>query len=99
MRVQGRAMGNCPFPENRVDIWDVQVGMEGLIGDIPCGIVIDLSSLDWYRWMTTMLDLEAHPQSSIPYVHTGFSTDIRNEQLLLNLSCIESSWLLSIQKF
>jgi len=31
-------------------------------------LFIDLSSLDWYRWMTAVLDLEAHPQSSIPYV-------------------------------
>ena len=34
-------------------------------------LVIDLRSLDWYRWMTAMLDLVAHPHSSIPYVHTG----------------------------
>jgi len=37
-------------------------------------LVIDLRSLDWYRRMTAMLDLEAYPHSSIPYVHTGFST-------------------------
>ena len=37
-------------------------------------LVIDLRSLDCYRWMTAMLDLVAHPHSSIPYVHTGFST-------------------------
>ena len=36
--------------------------------------VIDLRSLDWYRWMTAMLDLVAHHRSSIPYVHTGFTT-------------------------
>ena len=35
MRVQGRAMGSCPFPENRVDVADVYVGMNGMIGDIP----------------------------------------------------------------
>ena len=38
MRVQGRAMGSCPFPEDRVDMRDVQVRMEGLIGDIPWGL-------------------------------------------------------------
>ena len=38
MRVQVRAIGRCPFPENRVDMRDVEVGMEGLIGDIPWGI-------------------------------------------------------------
>jgi hypothetical protein len=38
VRVQGRAMGSCPFPKKRPDVWDVQVGMEGLIGDIPWGI-------------------------------------------------------------
>ena len=27
-------------------------------------LVIDLSSLDWYRWVTAVLDLEAHPHSS-----------------------------------
>jgi len=37
-------------------------------------MVMDLRSLDWYRWMTAMLDLVAHPHSSIPYVRTGFST-------------------------
>jgi hypothetical protein len=37
-------------------------------------LVIVLRSLDWYRWMTAMLDLVAHPHSSIPYVHIGFST-------------------------
>jgi len=37
-------------------------------------LVIDLSGLVWYRWVTALLDLEAHPQNSIPYVHTGFST-------------------------
>jgi len=37
-------------------------------------LVMDLSNLDWYRWMPAMLDLEAHPQSSIPYVHSGFNT-------------------------
>jgi len=38
VRVQGRAMGSCPFPEDRVDVRDVQVGVKGLIGDIPWGI-------------------------------------------------------------
>jgi hypothetical protein len=38
VRGQGRAMGSCPFPENRVDVRDVYIGMEGLIGDIPLGI-------------------------------------------------------------
>jgi len=37
-------------------------------------LVIDLRSLDLFRWMTFMLDLVAHPHSSIPYVQTGFST-------------------------
>ena len=39
MRVQGRVMSSCPFPEYRADVRDVQVGMDGLIGDIPWGIV------------------------------------------------------------
>ena len=38
MRVQGRVMSSCPFPEYRADVRDVQVGMEGLIGDIPWSI-------------------------------------------------------------
>ena len=38
MRVQGREMGSCPFPENRVDVRNVKVGMKGLIGDIPWDI-------------------------------------------------------------
>ena len=38
MRVQGRAMGSCPFLEYRAGVRDVYVGMEGLIGDIPWSI-------------------------------------------------------------
>ena len=38
MRDQSRVMSSCPFPEYRADVRDVQVGMEGLIGDIPWGI-------------------------------------------------------------
>jgi len=38
VRVRGRAMGSSPFPENRVDMRGVLIGMEGLIGDIPWGI-------------------------------------------------------------
>jgi hypothetical protein len=33
VRVQGRVMSSCPFPEYRADVRDV-----GLIGDIPWGI-------------------------------------------------------------
>jgi hypothetical protein len=33
-----RVMSSCPFPEYRADVRDVKVGMEDLIGDIPCGI-------------------------------------------------------------
>jgi len=38
VRVQGRVMSSSPFPEYRADAWDVQVGMDGLTGDIPWGI-------------------------------------------------------------
>ena len=38
MRVQGRAMGSCPFPEYRVDVRDVWVEVEGVIGHIPWGV-------------------------------------------------------------
>jgi hypothetical protein len=38
VRVQGRAMGSCPFPEYRVDVRGVEIGVEGLIGDIPWGV-------------------------------------------------------------
>ena len=31
VRVQGRAMGSCPFPENRVDVRDVYVGVKRVI--------------------------------------------------------------------
>jgi hypothetical protein len=37
VRDEGRVMSSCPFPEYRADVRDVQVGMEGLIGDIPWG--------------------------------------------------------------
>ena len=35
MRVQGRAMGSCPFSENHVNVWDAEVEMESMIGDVP----------------------------------------------------------------
>jgi hypothetical protein len=41
-------------------------------------LVIDLSSLDWCRWMTAMLDLEAHPHSSIGDIPWGIG--YRSEQ-------------------
>jgi hypothetical protein len=71
VRVQGRAMSSCPFPGYRVDMRDVHVGVEGLIGDIPWGVgyrseQFGLVSLDDSYF--------GHPHSSIPYVHTGFST-------------------------
>jgi len=47
-------------------------------------LVIVLRSLDWYGWMRSMLDLEAHPHSSIPYVHTGFSTVLQMRSLFSN---------------
>ena len=38
MRVQGRAMGSCPFSENHVNVWDAEVEMESMIGDVSWGI-------------------------------------------------------------
>jgi len=68
-------MGSCPFPE-----YCGRAGCVGRNGGFDWrhhgALVIDLRSLDWYRWMTAMLDLVAHPHSSVPYVHTGFSTFI-----------------------
>ena len=38
MRVQGRAIGSSPFSENHVNVWDAEVEMESMIGDVPWGI-------------------------------------------------------------
>jgi len=38
VRAQGRAMGSCPFPENRVKVWDVKIEVESMIGDVPWGV-------------------------------------------------------------
>jgi hypothetical protein len=38
VRVQGRAMGSCPFLENHVNVGDVEVEMESMIGDVPWGV-------------------------------------------------------------
>jgi hypothetical protein len=38
VRVHGRVMSSCPFPEYRADVRDVYVGMVSLIGDIPWDI-------------------------------------------------------------
>ena len=32
VRAQGRAMGSCPFPEDRVNVWDVKIEVESMIG-------------------------------------------------------------------
>ena len=44
-------------------------------------LVMDLRSLDWYHWMMAMLDFEAHPHNSSPYVHTGFNTVLYSRSL------------------
>ena len=38
VRAQGRAMGSCPFPEDRVNVWDVKIEVESVIGDVPWGV-------------------------------------------------------------
>jgi len=38
VRAQGRAMGGCPFPEDRVSVWDVKIEMKRMIGDVPWGV-------------------------------------------------------------
>ena len=38
MRAQGRAMGSCPFPEDRVNVWDVKIEVEIMIGDVALGV-------------------------------------------------------------
>ena len=52
-------------------------------------LVIDMSSLDGYRWMTAVLDLEAHPHSSIGDMPWGIG--YRSEQyglVSLDDSCV-----------
>ena len=44
-------MGSCPFPGNRVNVWDVKIEVESMIGDVPWGVgyrseKIGLISLD-----------------------------------------------------
>jgi hypothetical protein len=31
-------MGSCPFSENHVNVWDAEVEMESMIGDVPWDI-------------------------------------------------------------
>jgi hypothetical protein len=31
-------MGSCPFSENHVNVWDAEVEMESVIGDVPWGV-------------------------------------------------------------
>ena len=38
MRAQGRSMGSCPFLEDRVDVWDVEVEVESIVGDVHWGV-------------------------------------------------------------
>jgi len=38
VRNQGHAMGSCPFPEDRVNVWDVKIEVESMIGDVPWGV-------------------------------------------------------------
>jgi len=44
-------MGSCPFSGNRVNVWDVKIEVESMIGDVPWGVgyrseKIGLISLD-----------------------------------------------------
>jgi hypothetical protein len=43
---------------------------------------IALSISDWHRCMTAILDLEAQPHSSMPYVHIGVIMDLYSRSLL-----------------
>jgi len=38
VRARGRAMGSCPFPEDRVNVWDVKIEVESMIEDVPWGV-------------------------------------------------------------
>jgi len=38
VRAQGRTVGSCSFPENRVNVWDVKIEVESMIGDVPWGV-------------------------------------------------------------
>jgi hypothetical protein len=49
VRVQGCSMGSRPFSKNHVNVWNVEVEMESMIGDDPWALVMDLRSLGWYR--------------------------------------------------
>ena len=31
-------MGSCPFPENRVNVWDVKLEVKSMIGNVPWGV-------------------------------------------------------------
>ena len=31
-------MGSCPFTEDRVNVWDVKIEVEIMIGDVPWGV-------------------------------------------------------------
>ena len=56
-----------------VEHW-LQIGVKGVIGDIPWGIGYRSKQFGLVSLDDSYVELEAHPHSPIPYVHTGFST-------------------------
>jgi len=62
-----------PFLEYLANVWDTQIRVKSMVGDIPWSI--DHGSEKFrYRWMTAIIVLEAQPHSSIPCVYIGLRT-------------------------
>ena len=58
--------------------------MDGVIGDIPWGIGYRSEKFGLVSLDDSYVGLTAHPHSSIPYVHTGFSTVVQMRSLFSN---------------
>jgi len=76
VQAQGSAMGSCPFPEKRMNVWDVTIEVENTIGDVPWGVGYRSEKFGLISLDDSYIGLSVHPHNSIPYVHTGFNTVI-----------------------
>jgi len=66
---------------------DIEVTVQGLVGDVPGALLIILSIFDWNVWRILVLDVLLHPHSSIPDDQTGRSIALYTVSLLSSDSC------------
>jgi len=68
-------------------VWNFEVVVQGLIGDVPGAILKILSIFVWKVWRILVLDGLLHPHSSTPYVQIGRSIAFYTVSLLSRDSC------------